>query len=485
MFDKLKELSKDTAIYGISTMIGRFLNFILVPFYTNIFSPDDYGIVIIIYSYLAILNIIFIYGLDSAFLKYAAFKDIGDDKDNFSTPYISVLVTSLIFSSIIILLGNNITSWIEIPSGYVNLIYFSSAIVFVDSIAVLPFLKLRLEREAKKFAAIKILNIVANIILNVVLIVILKWGIVAIFISNLIASVLSLAMVSPTIVKYFKISFHLMLFKRLIRFGLPYLPAGLAIMLVQVIDVPILKKLTDLSTVGVYKANYKLGIFMMLFVNMFHYAWQPFFLQNAKEKNAKQMFSKVMTYFTLTGTTLLVILTLFIDDIVKINFWGFSILGYEYWSGLNIVPIILLGYLFNGFYVIFSAGIYIEEKTIYAPIVAGAGAVANIVSNLLLIPYFNILGAAFATLISYAVMALGYYIVTQKYYRIEYEYTRLFKMFLLTCFIGLSYYFLRNTGELNLLVKIAMLIVYTSILLRFITDQKELKTLKEKLINRK
>lgn len=485
MFDKLKELTKDTAIYGISTMIGRFLNFILVPFYTNIFSPGDYGIVILVYSYIAILNIFFIYGMDAAFLKYAAFKDIGDDKDNFSTPYISVFITSVFFSGLIILLNNTITEGIGVPLNYSSIIILSSVIIFVDANAVIPFLKLRLERKAKQFAAIKVANILLNILLNVVLIVGMGWGIEAIFISNLTASLLSLVLVSPTVIRFFKLSFHKVLFNRLLKFGIPYLPAGIAIMLVQVVDVPILERLTSLDTVGIYKANYKLGIFMMLFVNMFQYAWQPFFLQNAKEENAKQMFSKVMTYFSIVGFTILIILSLFIDDIVKINFGGFSIIGSQYWSGLDIVPIILLGYLFNGFYVVFSAGIYIEEKSIYAPIVAGAGAVTNIVSNLLLIPAFGIMGAAFATLISYGVMALGYFVVTQKYYKIDFEFSRLIKLFVLVLFIGASYYFLRSNDELNLFVKLAMLIVYVSILFKFIIDPTELRMLKEKLIKQR
>lgn len=484
MFDKLKELSKDTAIYGISTMIGRFLNFILVPFYTNIFNPEDYGIVLLVYSYIAVLNIIFIYGMDAAFLKYAAFKDIGDDKDNFSTPYISVFLTSIVFSGIIILLNKSITLWIGIPEGFNSIIILASVIIFVDASAVIPFLKLRLERKAKQFATIKVLNILLNILLNVILIVGLKWGIEAIFISNLTASSLSLLLVSPTIKKYFRLSFHVHLFKRLLKFGLPYLPAGIAVMLVQVVDVPILERLTNLKTAGIYKANYKLGIFMMLFVNMFQYAWQPFFLQNAKEENAKQMFSKVMTYFSIVGFTLLVLLSLFIEDIVKINFGGFSIIGAQYWSGLDIVPIILLGYLFNGFYVVFSAGIYIEEKSIYAPIVTGVGAIINIVANLLLIPYFNIMGAAFATLLSYAVMASGYFLVTQKFYKIDYEYGRLFKLILLVTTAALTYYLLKSFNELNLIIKFVIFLLYVFIVLRLIIDQTEIKTLKEKLFRK-
>ena len=274
----------------------------------------------------------------------------------------------------------------------------------LDALAVIPFLKLRLERKAKKFALFKIINIVVNISSNIILIFIFHWGIEAVFVSNLIASLAALLLLLPTIISSFKFEFHYVLFKRLIKFGLPYLPAGFAVMLVQVVDVPIMEKLTDFKTVGIYKANYKLGIFMMLFVNMFQYAWQPFFLQNAREENAREMFSKVLTYFTIIGSFILVVLSLFIADLAKINIFGFSLIGLKYWSGLSIVPVVLLAYLFNGLYVIFSAGIYIEEKSLYVPVISGLGAFVNIVTNFLLIPVMGIMGAAIATLAAY----LGY-----------------------------------------------------------------------------
>ena len=217
MKEKLKELTKDTAIYGISTMLGRFLNFILVPFYTNVFSPADYGVVILIYSYIALFNIIFIYGMDAAFLKYAAFKDIGDEKDNFSTPFLSVLFTSTIFCGLLILLKQPIANFVELPSNLNYLIILSASILFFDANAVISFLKLRLERKAKLFSFIKIISIVFNISLNVFLIVKLKWGIEAIFISNLAASIISFLLLIPTLLKNIKFSFHKVLFKRLVK----------------------------------------------------------------------------------------------------------------------------------------------------------------------------------------------------------------------------------------------------------------------------
>jgi len=480
MFNKLKELTKDTAIYGISTMIGRFLNFILVPLYTNIFSPADYGVVQLIYAYTAILNIIFIYGLDSAYLKFASFKDLGDEKDNFSTPYISIFLTSLLISFLIAINAGAIGESLRIPSEYNYLIYLSAAILFLDANVVIPFLKLRLDRRAKIFSLFRVINIITNIILNIYLIVILHWGIEAIIISNLVASAISLLLVSTTIIKNFKLKFHLLLFKRMLKFGLPFLPAGFAVMLVQVIDVPILEKLTDLKTVGIYKANYKLGIFMMLFVNMFQFAWQPFFLQNAKESNAKEMFSKILTYFTLVGSIILIVLSLFITDLAQLKIAGFSLVGPEYWAGLQIVPIVLLAYLINGMYSVFAAGIYIEEKSIYVPFITGSGAIVNVIVNFLLIPVLGITGAALATLASYLVMAFGYYYVTQKFFKVKYELKRIGHIFIAIILVGALYYYLLSTGNLLFPFKLILLIIFTLYIYFIAVNRAEINLIKNK-----
>lgn len=486
MFDKLKQLSKDTAIYGISTMVGRFLNFLLIPFFTNLFIPSDYGIIQILYAYISILNIFYVYGMDSAFLKFAAFKDAADEKDNFSTPYISVFTTSLLFSLLIVIFKDFISLKLGIPPQYDYLVYASAAVIFLDSNSSIPFLALRLNREAKKFSLFKVLNIVVNLALNLFLILVLHWGIEAILISNIIASLASLLFLLPTIIRKFRFRFNVQLFKRLIKFGFPYLPAGLAIMAVQVIDVPILERMTDLKTVGIYKANYKLGIFMMLFVNMFQYAWQPFFLQNAKEKNAKEMFSKVLTYFILIGSILVVSLSLFIADFAHISIAGFSLIGSAYWSGLDIVPIILFAYLINGMYVIFSAGIYIEEKSLYVPFIAGLGAIVNVVVNILLIPVWNIYGAALATLAAYFVLSLGYYIVTQKVYFIKYEWDKISKIILGVFLTALIYYlFSFQTYYLELLLKIILMIAFILYLYFIAVDKKEIASIRMKLREKK
>jgi O-antigen/teichoic acid export membrane protein len=387
-----------------------------------------------------------------------------------------------LFSFIIISLKGSIALELGVPDGYQYLLILAAVIIFLDSNGSIPFLALRLKREVKKFALFKILNICTNLALNLILILIFNWGIEAILFSNIIASLVSLVLLFPTIFRYLILRFNFQVFKRFIKFGLPYLPAGLAVMVVQVIDVPILQKLTDLKTVGIYKANYKLGIFMMLFVNMFQYAWQPFFLQNAKEENAKEMFSKVLTYFTLVGSILLVSISVFITDFAQFQVAGYSLIGEAYWAGLGIVPIILLAYLINGMHVIFSAGIYIEEKSLYVPFIAGAAALLNIIVNFALIPTLGIYGAAFAAFAAYLTMTVGYYVVTQKFYHIHYEWDKIIKIFTGILLAGFFYYFIVvEDYYLALIKKIILLIAFILYLYLYAVDRKEIKLIKTKL----
>ncbi|MBP9192452.1 MAG: oligosaccharide flippase family protein [Ignavibacteria bacterium] len=442
MLEKLKSLSKDTMIYGTNTIVGRFLNFFLVPFYTNIFLPAEFGIVAILYSYIAILNVFFSIGLESGYMKFDSTEEVGTKKQNFSNPYLIVFFNSLILSGLMFIFSSDLTGVFQIGQNYSYLIKYSALILFFDTIILIPFAFLRLNNKAKSFAGLKILNIVINVSLNLILVLYFKLGIEAIFISNLAASVVTFLMLLPLLIKNMDISFNKELVTELLRFSLPYIPAGIAANIVQIIDRPILKYLTDDKTVGIYQANYRLGIFMMLIVSMFEYAWRPFFLNNAKDPNAKSIFSKVLTYFLIGGSFIFLILTVFIKDIVKMDLpYGFHLIGESYWAGLNIVPVILFAYLLNGMYVNFMAGIYIEKKTKYLPLITGLGAVSNVIANFILIPEFSYMGAAISTLISYFVMMIGLYYVSNKYYRINYEYKNIGLIFL-SLFISTGLYYL-------------------------------------------
>lgn len=424
MLDKIKSLSKQTLIYGTSTIIGRFLNFILVPFYTNVFPPSEYGVVAVVFAYIAFLNIVYSFGFEAGYFRFASAKEVGDEKQNFTHPFLFITANSFVISGLILVFHSSIAALIGVKDE--SIIIYSAFILFFDALALIPFAYLRLKNKARVFASIKLVNISVNVALNLVLILVFKLGLEAVFISNLAASLVTLLLLLPKILKNISFTYHKQLFNELWKFSIPYLPAALASMVVQTLNIIILRYLVDVKTVGIYNANYKLGIFMMLIVSMFEYAWRPFFLNNAKDPNAKALFAKILTLFTGGASVVLIMLTFTIQDIIKIPlpFKGY-IIGPGYWSGVVIVPIVLFAYMFLGIYTNLIAGVYIEKKTKYLPLITGLGAVLNIASAFLLIPIWGITGGAVSTLISYVAMAVYMYIVSQKFYPVKYEINKL------------------------------------------------------------
>lgn len=406
--------------------------------------------------------------MDSAYLKFSSSKELGEESEVFSTAFNSVLITSLFYSCIISLLKNPLMHLFSIEEINGFVIYLVSGILFFDAISNIVFSRLRFHNRAFKFALIKSLNIIVNVFLNVYLIYFKHLGPAGVFYANLGASIITLFFLIPDLFKGYKPRLDRSIFSGLLKFGLPFVPAGFASIITQVIDRPILLALTDASTVGVYQANYKLGIFMMLFVSMFQYAWQPFYLKQAQLPGAKEIFSKIFTYFTGITFFLFLILALFIEDIVKIKIFGFYLIGKNFWVGLYIVPIVLLGYVFNGWYVNFLAGIQIEKKTQYMPLVSGLGALVNIAANLLLIPLMGMLGAAYATLFAYASMAIYQYFLSQRFYKISYEWRKIFLLCLTLTIVYVGYFASKNFLDLPLiLIKLVSVIVYIVLLSSF------------------
>ncbi len=458
MRDKIKELTKDTGIYGISTIIGRFLGFLLVPFYTHFISRGDMGIYTNIYAYLAFLNIVYIYGMDAAFMKYSSLAAPEHKKQTFSTAYLFVVLSTLALTALLFLLRPPFVRLMEVPGPHGKLAYYVISILLFDTLALIPFANLRLERKAKKFAVIKLVNILLNLGLNLLFFIKFRLGIEAIFAANLIASAATFLALLPEILPRLCFRIQGAQLRQMLHFGLPYLPASLASIMVQVIDRPIVLALTDADTLGLYQTGHKLGIFMMLVVSMFQYAWQPFFLNNAREKNAKEMFARIMTLFVLAASLLWAVVSLFIDNVAGWEFAaGRTLIEGNFLPGLVVVPVILLAYLFNGIYVNLQAGLYIEEKTKYFPLVTGAGALVNVAANLLLIPLLGIMGAALAVLASYMVMAFSLFLITRRIYPVAYEFGKLARIMATVVATALAYYYLHYRVGLELWHRFALL----------------------------
>lgn len=439
---KLKELLSDTLVYGISSVVARFINYLLVPFYTDVFKPAEYGIVGLVYSGIMFLNVVFTFGMESAYLRYA--KDREKARDIFQTLQLGLLGTATVLAFLLWLLAPQIMPLLSLGADTKSYYLLMIGILWFDTLSIIPFAELRLVERSYLFAALRTGNVLVNVTLNFFLILYLNWGIEAIFVSNLVASGLTTLILWIITAPMFKGSWESGIFYRALKFGLPFVPAGIGYAINESLDKLLLNNyltpqtvhsiygagFTKEAIVGVYNGCYKLGVFMLLFVQMFRMAWQPFFLRNADEPDAKKLYRDVFRYFNVAAGIIFLGVALFINQIVRIKVPVLDayLIGKDYWMGLNIVPFLLGAYWFQGWYMNFSAGIFIEEKTKILPIITLVGAGITIIANLLLIPYFGMMGSAAATLFSYAVMAMFIYYKSVDVYPVNYQLMRAFLM---------------------------------------------------------
>jgi O-antigen/teichoic acid export membrane protein len=425
----VEKLTTDSAYYGISNVAGRFITFLLMPFYTHTLPQAEYGIVVVVYSYIAFLNAVFTFGLEPAYMRHVAGTQADERNRAFTASILFIGAGSLVLIASISLFDAPVAQMLELENGYRSIIPLALAMVALDAINIIPFAALRMEGRARYFAGVKLVSIVLTVIFNVLFIGILRWPVTAVFISGVLASLVSTFLLLPTIRSHLARRIDSRLLRNLLTYGLPTMPGAISIMMIEIIDKPIMQKLTDLETVGLYAANYKLGIFMMLVVTMFRYAWQPFYLQLSAEGSSKTLFARVLTYFVLVGSLIVLTLTLFIGDIVRLPLPGDrNLLPPEYWQGIDIVPIILFGYLWAGIAQILNAGIYIQKKTMLILYATLAGAVVNIVCNFVFIPVWGIHGAAFATFAAYFTIAAFYAVAVRRIFPVHYEYGRLLRI---------------------------------------------------------
>jgi O-antigen/teichoic acid export membrane protein len=490
MLEKILRLGKETAIYGLSTVVGRLLNFLIVPFYANVLLPAENGVISNIYAYIAFAYILFCYGMEPAYMRFVSTLELGDKKQNFSVPFLSLLGTSVVFALAIHMNSVPLASLLGVNPAQHSFIQYAGWILCLDALSVIPFASLRMEQKAKRFATLKIFNITVNLLLNLGLILGLGMHAEGVFLANLIASGLTFLAMISMMLRQLTLKFPAGLYKEILKFGLPYIPAGLAGIAMQVIDRPIVKALTNDATLGIYQLNYRLGIFMMLIVGMFDYAWRPFFLTHAKDADAKPLFAKVFTYYVLGAMSIFLVISLYIEDLVRTKFFGRQFFPPIYWQGVEIVPWVLLAYVCTGAYVIFVVGVYLEKKTKYLPFISGAGALLNIGANFFLIPKIGILGAALSTLLSYIVMAVGMYLASQRFYRVEYEWNKVLKIAgsAAVLFVTFKLMHLPPLDVTSMIVKFGFIVAFGAALVFFkVIDSREIaeiKSIAQKIVNR-
>lgn len=437
MFRAIRRLAKHSAIYGVGHILSRSIGFLLLPIHTTYLSPEEYGVTTLLFSSMAILNVVFSYGLDVAFLRFFILAQTRKEKEKvFSTAYWMLFSTGLLFSGLVFLFPSFFAMLIFRTSHYEALIRISAGILFADVLRLLPFLLLRGEEKSIQFVSLNTANILLTLVLNILFVGILKKGVDGVFISNLLASGLTLLLVFPIFQQWLRKEFSSHMLRELLRFGLPYVPSGLAVIIMDQISRFFIDRMMGKAATGIFSAGYKLGMFMALVVAAFRFAWHPFFLSTSKEKEAPQIFARIFTYFLLITGFLMVAFSLFVNEIAKIQLFGVWLFGKAYTEGLVIVPIVLLAYILYGAYANFVVGIYLKKKTGWLPFATGLGALVTILANWFLIPHFGISGAAWATCLGYGTMAIALYWVNQKLYPIPYEFGRILKLIFI---LGLVY----------------------------------------------
>lgn len=463
MAASIKRLGKETLIYGTSTVLARLLNFCLVPFYTYYLLPGDYGIIATTFAVIALLNVIFLFGMDQSYLRFAS--EHAQKTHVFQHCFYGVLINGCILSVLLWLFARPFAALIGIGDSYAYLVHLAVWVLLLDVLNMIPFTKLRLERRPWYFAGVRTASIVVNVLGNIFFIAVLKKGIASILWANIFASLTSLLLLSPVVWKELSAhrpNFDKTLFTNMLRFAWPFVPSGLASLLISVIDKPILVHLVGLDQVGIYQANFKIGVFMMLLVSMFDQAWRPFFLAHANEPDARQTFARVFTCFAALGTWFLLGLSFLMPPIIQSNLLGnFHLISPNYWSGLNVIPCVLTGYFFYGLYVNFMVGPVMTKKTSILLWITLLGAATSITTNLVLVPHIGILGAGWAVALSYGTMALALFVFTQKNYTIPYEYKKLAAIAVACIASSLIIYAAgKNDIQSLLLLKITLLSIY-------------------------
>lgn len=419
----LKLLGKQSLIYGAGHVAARGVTFLLLPLYTNVFSLEDYGIISLIYTFLGFMSVILHYGLDASLLKHYVPAGREDRKTILSNAYFSFILTTTLFFIILVVFRNDISE-ILFGSSLSNITTMVAGILFFDVLWSIHVLLLRAEGRPIYFNIISILNVLLTLILNILFVVQLKLGIYGVLLGNLIASGCIFFITLPIILKRSSIkSLSLKYWKKMMKFGVPFLPAGIFSMILELSDRYILRYLTDIETVGLYNAGYKLGLLILLIVMGFNMAWQPYFLKKKMEE--RKYIADVTTLFLAVLGFLWILLLLWSETMVKMKFGDFSFFGEQYWEATSIVPIIGLAYVFHAGYLIQLPGVYLLEKTGWIPWVRGLGALSNIILNFLFIPEYGITGAASATCLSFMLMAVIFYFINRSIFPILYQWRKL------------------------------------------------------------
>jgi len=427
--NQVKSLAGQTMVYGLGSILPRVLNYlILTKFYTYLFGFKPYGILSELYAWLTIVLVLIEFGMESGFFRFAKDKEVMRKAFSHATGFVVIL--AMLWMVGIYFFIDPVSTAIDYHNNQ-NYIIWMAWIVAIDSIALVPFAKIRQDGKPRRFAMLKMANVLINVLLVMIFLVVFPWmvkkgvnlpgwmynrdlGVGYVFLSNMITSALMFFLLIPEM-RFFQWKFDREFMVRLLKYSAPLVIVGLAGAINDSGDKIFVKMITgNAEQVGIYAGNYRIAVLMTIFIQMFRYAFEPFLFKVSKDHDSGETYALVMKYFVIAGLGLFLVTSLNID-IFK------QLIDDKYWQGLKVVPIVLLGNFFLGVYYNLSVWYKLKDLTRYAAIMACTGAVITIALNWLLVPRIGYMGAAWATLACYTGMMVISFLWGRKVYPVPYE----------------------------------------------------------------
>ena len=462
----MKSLAKDTAIYGLSSIIGKFLNYLLVPLYTYVLArTSDYGIVTNLYAWTALLLVLLTYGMETGFFRFANREDY-DAGTVYKTAYITLLISSALFTMLIVIFHQPVANVLGYPD-HAEFVEMMFATVAIDAFACIPFAYLRYQKRPVLFAALKLLFVVLNIGFNILFLVVLgKNDVFYVFLSNILATTIqTLCLLPMTLPKGG--CFDVNVLRAMLRYSLPLLILGVAGIMNQTLDrilFPYLYSGADAEAqLGIYGACFKVAMVMMMFTQAFRYAYEPFVFSKHKDRNSVEAYADAMKYYIIFSY-LILLGVIFYLDIFR------YIISSAYWEGLKIVPVVLWTYVFQGIYFNLSFWYKLTDETKWGAYFSLIGLVITLVLQIVGVPRIGYWASCGSSLVCYFVIMVLSYVIGQKKAPIPYDlksiglYTAL-TIGLLAVYYALRLYYIHNTWLL-MAAGTVLIVIYLFVLTR-------------------
>ena len=463
---EMKSLAKDTAIYGLSSIIGKFLNYLLVPLYTYVLArTSDYGIVTNLYAWTALLLVLLTYGMETGFFRFANREDY-DAGTVYKTAYITLLISSALFTMLIVIFHQPVANVLGYPD-HAEFVEMMFATVAIDAFACIPFAYLRYQKRPVLFAALKLLFVVLNIGFNILFLVVLgKNDVFYVFLSNILATTIqTLCLLPMTLPKGG--CFDVNVLRAMLRYSLPLLILGVAGIMNQTLDrilFPYLYSGADAEAqLGIYGACFKVAMVMMMFTQAFRYAYEPFVFSKHKDRNSVEAYADAMKYYIIFSY-LILLGVIFYLDIFR------YIISSAYWEGLKIVPVVLWTYVFQGIYFNLSFWYKLTDETKWGAYFSLIGLVITLVLQIVGVPRIGYWASCGSSLVCYFVIMVLSYVIGQKKAPIPYDlksiglYTAL-TIGLLAVYYALRLYYIHNTWLL-MAAGTVLIVIYLFVLTR-------------------